>query len=64
MIHLFKLSTVHRKNKIRIRKPTLRPILRYGCETWTMIKAEEMLDLFERKILRRIFFGPTQDEKA
>lgn len=64
MIDLLKSQTIHRNNKIRLYKTIIRPILCYGCETWTMqSKAEERLNSFERRILRRIF-GPVQDEKG
>jgi hypothetical protein len=63
MIHLFKSRTTHLKNKIRIYKTVVRPVLCYGYETSAMTnKAEEMLDIFKRKILGWIF-GPTLDEK-
>ena len=52
---------VHRLSKIRLYKTTIRPVLSFGCETWTLTKKlEETIDIFERKILRRIY-GPTQD---
>ena len=52
---------VHRLSKIRLYKTTIRPVLCFGCETWTLTKKlEETIDIFERKILRRIY-GPTQD---
>jgi hypothetical protein len=43
MIHLFKSKTMHRKNKTRMYKTIVRPVLRYECETWTMAnKVEQM----------------------
>jgi hypothetical protein len=64
MIHLFESRTIHQKNKIRIYKTTVQPILCYGCENWAVInKVEEMLDALERKILRQIS-SPKQDEKG
>jgi hypothetical protein len=47
---------MHRKNKISIYKTKTRPILCYGCETWTMTrKTQGMLNAFERKNLRQIY---------
>jgi hypothetical protein len=64
IIHLFESRIIYRKNKIRIYKTIVRPILCYGCATWIMTnKVEEMLDIFERKVLRQIF-DLTQDEKG
>ena len=51
----------NRKNKLRIYKTIVKPILCFGAETWRLTKkAEDMLDKFERKVLRRIF-GPVLD---
>jgi hypothetical protein len=59
MPHLFKSRTIHQKNKVRILKTVVQPILCYECEICTMTnKAEEILDIFERMIFRQIF-GPT-----
>ena len=56
MMHLFKSRRILRKNKISIYNIIVRPALLFGREAWTVTnKAGEMLDVFERKILRRIF---------
>jgi hypothetical protein len=62
VLHLIKSRTIHGKNKIRVYKTIIRPILCYGCEAWTMTsKYEEMPDAFKRKILRQIY-GPKKVE--
>jgi hypothetical protein len=33
----------------------------YGCETWSLIREEHRLRVFENRVLRRIF-GPKRDE--
>jgi len=49
------------KNKIKLYKTLIRPVLVYGSETWVLSKSDEaILGVFERKILRDIF-GPTND---
>jgi len=49
------------KNKIKLHKTLIRPVLTYGSETWVLSKCDEaVLGVFERKILRAIF-GPTND---
>jgi len=49
------------KNKIKLYKTMIRPMLAYGSETWVLPKSDEaILAVFERKILRAIF-GPTND---
>jgi hypothetical protein len=30
-------------------------VVLYGCESWTLTKKEEELNIFERKILRKIY---------
>jgi hypothetical protein len=40
----------------KIYKILIRPVLLYGCESWTITKKEEeKLNIFERKILRKIY---------
>ncbi|CAG9839827.1 unnamed protein product [Diabrotica balteata] len=54
---LIKSKNLTRTSKIKIYKSIVRPVITYGCETWTMTKAnEEKLRRFERKI-----FGPHHD---
>jgi len=49
------------KNKIKLYKTLIRPVLAYGSETWVLSQSDEtILGVFERKILRAIF-GPTND---
>ena len=51
------------KNKIKLHKSMIRPVLAYGSETWVLSKSDEaILRVFERKILRSIF-GPTNDNE-
>ncbi|KAI5639582.1 reverse transcriptase (RNA-dependent DNA polymerase) domain-containing protein [Phthorimaea operculella] len=53
---------ISRRTKVRIYKTVIRPILMYGCETWTLtLKEEENLLVAERKILRKIL-GPVKNE--
>jgi hypothetical protein len=50
------------KNKIRIYKTIILPVLLYGCETWSLtLREEHRLRVFENKVLRRIF-GPKRDK--
>jgi sorting nexin-29 len=51
------------KNKAKLYKALIRPVLAYGSETWVLSKSNEaILEVFERKILRAIF-GPTNDNR-
>jgi hypothetical protein len=48
--------------KITIYKTIILPVVRYGCETWSLILREERrLRVFENRVLRRKF-GPKIDE--
>ena len=49
------------KNKIKLYKTLIRPVLAYVSETWVLTKSDEaILGAYERKLLRAIF-GPTND---
>ena len=49
------------KNKVKLHKTLIRPVLAYGSETWVLSKFyEAILGVFEWKILTAIF-GPTQE---
>lgn len=51
------------KTKCQIYKTLIRPVLIYGCESWTLRKSDEQqLLVFERKILRTIFGGAREGE--
>jgi len=55
------LNIYPQKNKIKLYKTLIRPVLAYGSETWVLSKSDEaILGVFEWKILRPIF-GPTND---
>jgi len=54
-------NAIYIKNKIKLCKTLIRPVLAYDSETWVLSKCDEaILGVFERKILRAIF-GPTND---
>jgi hypothetical protein len=51
---------INRCAKMQICKTLIRPVVTYGCESWTMKKQDEnILRRFERKIIRRIY-GPVR----
>ena len=44
------------KNKIKLYKTLIRPVLAYGSEIWVLSKSDEsIVGVFERKTLRAIF---------
>ena len=52
-ISLFRNTLLSRATKIRLYRTLIRPVVRYGAETWTMTKKEEQaLLIFERKIFK------------
>lgn len=61
---LYQSRTMSRSSKLKLYHATIRPVAMYGCEAWTLTKAnEDALRRFERKILRKIY-GPTKDPRS
>jgi hypothetical protein len=56
-------SRLKSKNlKIKIYKTVILPVVRYGCETWSLtVREEHRLRVFENRVLRKIF-GPKREE--
>ena len=55
---------LNRSSKLKIYTTLIRPVVTYGCETWTLTsRNEQQLRIFERKILRKTF-DPVQDENG
>jgi hypothetical protein len=51
-----------RNVKVKIYKTIIRPVVLYGCETWSLtLREEHRLRVFENRVLRRIF-GSKRDE--
>ena len=56
--------TVSKKPKCQVYKTLIRPVLTYGCESWTVKKNDEqMLPTFERKVLRTIYGAVREGER-
>ncbi|XP_048521741.1 uncharacterized protein LOC125504187 [Dendroctonus ponderosae] len=52
------------KSKIKVYKTVIRPIIMYGCESWTLtVRNEELIRRLERRILTKIY-GPTKDPQT
>jgi hypothetical protein len=51
-----------RNVKVKIHKTIIRPVVLYGCETWSItLREEHRLRVCENRVLRRVF-GPKRDE--
>jgi hypothetical protein len=52
----------NRSSKLKIHKTSVRPVVTYGCEAWTLTNRDEKhRRIFESRILRKVF-GPVQNE--
>jgi hypothetical protein len=59
---LMKSRALNRSSRLKIYISSIRPVVTYGCEAWTLTDRDEQhLRIFERRILRKIF-GPAQNE--
>ena len=47
--------SISRRTKVRLYKTLVKPVFKYGCETWKINKcAEKKIDVFQCRCLRRI----------
>jgi hypothetical protein len=61
---LMKSRALNRSSKLKIYESLIRPIVTYGCESWTLTNRDEQyLRISERRILRKIL-SPVQNEKG
>jgi hypothetical protein len=58
--HMLKSKIIKRSVKMQIYKTLITPVVTYGPETWTLTNFDNLLRIFERKILQRIY-GPVQE---
>jgi hypothetical protein len=56
--NILRSRLLKKDTKCKIHKTLIRPVVLYGCESWTLMKTDEELNIFERKILRKIY-GPS-----
>jgi len=54
-------SLLPKYRNIRIHRTAILPVVLYGCETWSLRLREEHWQMFENRVLRKIF-GPKRDE--
>ena len=60
--NLLSSSLLSKHLKIKIYRTIILPVVRYGCETWSLtLREERRLMLFENRVLRRVF-GPKRNE--
>ena len=56
--HLFKSRDITLPTKVCLVKTIAFPVVIYGCESWTVKKAERRIDAFELWCWRRLLRGP------
>ena len=62
MVAVYKYKTLNRSSNLKIYKSSIRPVVTYGCEAWTLTNRDEQhLRIFESRIFRKIF-DPVQNE--
>ena len=62
MQNLLSFFLLPKNLKIKIYRTIIRPVVWYGCETWSLtLREEPRLSVFENRVLRRIF-GPRRAE--
>ena len=55
---IFKSRDITLPTKVRLVKAMIFPVVRYGCESWTVKKAERRIDAFELWCWRRLLRVP------
>ena len=60
--NLLSSSLLSKTLTIKIYRTIILPVVRYGCETWSLtLREERRLRVFENRVLGRVF-GPKRDE--
>ena len=55
---IFKSRDITLSTKVRLVKAMVFPVVMYGCESWSIKKAEHRIDAFELWCWRRLFENP------
>ena len=59
---VLKIKKLFRRQRVKIYRTIILPIILYGCETWSLtLREERKLRVFENIVLR-IIFGPRRDK--
>ena len=61
MQNILSSSFVSKNLKIKMYRTIILPVVLYGCETWSLVREELRLRVFQNGVLRRIF-GTKRDE--
>ena len=60
--NILSFSLLSKNLMIKVYRTIILPIVRYGCETWSLtLREERRLRVFENRVLKRIFW-PKRDE--